>query len=263
MIERVEWIEAHLLQAVIDVIADPVFAKDRAHRWIACNAAFARLVGRPREALLGRSDPDLFPPEQAEWFWRQDDALFASDAPHEVEEVLTDGAGRLRTLWTRKVELRDADGRVVGLVGTISDITDLRARIASEREAIVRAKDEALDAMAVPVLEIDERVLLVPLVGPVSARRAEQIVAGLLDGIIRARASVVLIDLTGVPALDADSAARLLQAVAAARLLGARSILVGLGPQIAAALADFGVALGGVETRGRLRDGLALARTLR
>ena len=74
---------------------------------------------------------------------------------------------------------------------------------------------------------------------------------------------VVLVDITGVPIVDTTVARHLLQTIAAARLLGAEVILVGISPRIAQTLVHLGVDLGEVVTRVSLAKGLelALART--
>lgn len=257
-----------LLQATLDGIPDPVFVKDRAHRWIALNAAFCDLLGLPRERLLGRSDPDVFPPDQVDVFWRVDDLVIGTAAPIDNEEQVTDGSGQVRTIWTRKIPLKDASGAVFGLCGIITDITDLKERVrrvermeaaTAEEQAKIAALAATLDALAVPIVEIWEGVLLISLIGELSARRVDRALDNLLAAIARARARWVLIDLTGVPGVDAAVAGALLRATRAAALIGCESVLCGIGPAIARTLADLNLDLGGARPCGSVRAGLALA----
>lgn len=250
-----DWPDARLLQALLDGLADPVFVKDRRHRWIAFNDGFCGLLGRSRGEILARSDPDFFPPEQAQAFWRADDDLFAAGVPHEREELLTAASGEVRTIWTRKYPIRSGD-RVVALVGIISDITTLRRRIDGERDALLRAQSEMIDQMAVPVLQVWDRTLLVPLVGVMTPRRAALVLGQLLQSITRVGATRVLLDITGVPNLDERSAADLSRAVQAARLLGARAALVGIHPELARTLVALGSSFAGVTIHATLQDGL-------
>lgn len=263
-----DWRSYELLQRVIDAIPDPVFVKDRMHRWIAFNAAFTALIGRSREELLGASDPDFWPADQAAVFWEMDDQVFESGQPNENEEVATGSDDVERTIWTRKYPLRNDAGDVVGLCGIISDITALKQRLREaeriEREnqqhrAVIAAQAEMLEAMAMPVVEIGAGILLVPLVGELSERRMTRAMEGLLAGIASTRARVVLLDLTGVPAIDAAIARNLLGALQAARLLGCHSVLCGIGPDIARMLVTLEVDFGAIVTRGTLRAGLAHA----
>lgn len=114
-----------LLSKILSSVGSPVFVKDRRHRWIYLNKAFCDFMGRPAEELLGRSDPDFFPREQAEIFWEKDDHVFADGGENVNEEFFTDSAGVRHTIVTRKQVFRDAAGAEV-LVGVINDITQLR-----------------------------------------------------------------------------------------------------------------------------------------
>lgn len=119
--------DASFLANVIDGVADPIFVKDEKHRWILVNEAFCRFTGHPREALLGRSDFDIFPAAQAEAFCAADDEVFATGVENINEEDLTDADGKLHVLSTRKSLCRDPrTGRTL-LVGVIRDITEQKA----------------------------------------------------------------------------------------------------------------------------------------
>lgn len=114
-----------LLSKILNSVGSPVFVKDRRHRWIYFNKAFCDFMGRPAEVLLGRSDPDFFPKEQADVFWEKDDQVFAAGGENVNEEFFTDSAGVRHTIVTRKQVFRNSDGSDV-LVGVINDITQLR-----------------------------------------------------------------------------------------------------------------------------------------
>ena len=256
------------VQRVLDSLDDPIFVKDRQHRFIVFNAALCGLLGRPRDQLLGKSDPDFFPPEQVEEFWRLDDELFESGEPNENEEQLTTETGEVRTIWTRKYPVRDAAGEVVGLVGIISDITALRQRMeqldkrereTAEQRARLSAQLELIDAMEVPVISLWAGILLVPLVGEVSEGRAERVLAKLLEAISTQGAKTVFLDISGVPSLTERSAAKLVETVSAARLLGAGAEIVGVSPAIARLLIESGVDLSSVRTHGSLQSALRQA----
>ncbi len=71
---------------------------------------------------------------------------------------------------------------------------------------------------------------------------------------------MVILDVTGLPAIDTESVGRIERAVAAVALLGARTTLVGIGPVMARALVEGGADLKGVRTAATLKQGIALAR---
>ena len=260
-----------LLQRVLDTVPDPIFVKDREHRWIAVNAAFCGLIGHPRAALIGHSDPEFWPPEQVAVFWRNDDLVFDSGLSNENEETATGADGVERTIWTRKIPLRDADDRVVGLCGVVTEITALKQRMRAaerierenaEQRALIAAQAAMLAELTMPVVEVGERILLVPLVGELSQRRVAVASEDMLACIARLRARFVLLDMTGVPTIDADVARDLLRTLDAAALLGCRGALCGIRPEIAQILVGLDVRLGAFQTFNTLRAGLAHASRL-
>ena len=74
---------------------------------------------------------------------------------------------------------------------------------------------------------------------------------------------MVILDVSGVPAIDTDVAQHLLKTVEAARLMGATSILSGVRPETAQAIVHLGIELGGLRSRNSLKDALQLALRLR
>lgn len=129
-----------LLCDVLDALPNPVFIKSSEHRWLVLNEACCRLIGSPREELLGRSDPDYFPAHQASAIWAEDDEVFSSGRTVEAEERVTDKEGRNYVLLVRKSLHRDGEGRPI-VMGVITDITE-RKRMEDE---LLRSRD-ALEA---------------------------------------------------------------------------------------------------------------------
>ncbi len=110
-----------------------------------------------------------------------------------------------------------------------------------------------------PVVEIWDGILLVPLVGTLDDSRAVQMSSAILETTREKNAAVVIIDITGCTAMDTHVAAHLINAVHAVRLLGAQTIITGVGAAAAADLVALGIELEGVTTRRRLADGLRAA----
>jgi diguanylate cyclase (GGDEF)-like protein/PAS domain S-box-containing protein len=124
---------AEALQQIIDAVPNPIFVKDREHRWVILNKALVHLLGRPQEELLGKSDFDVFPREQAAVFWAKDDEVFATGCPNENEEAFTDHTGKVHTMLTRKCLVQLAGTDESYLVGVISDVTLYREAEAHSR----------------------------------------------------------------------------------------------------------------------------------
>ena len=131
-----------------------------------------------------------------------------------------------------------------------------------ERERIIRQQQEAIRELSTPVLQVRERLLILPIIGVIDSQRARQLTEQLLRGIRTNRAKVVVIDITGVAAMDVTVANHLVQTVEASRLLGATVIVTGLSPEIAQTLVTIGVDLGKMNTVGDLQGGIEEAERL-
>ncbi|MCA9490336.1 MAG: STAS domain-containing protein [Myxococcales bacterium] len=117
----------------------------------------------------------------------------------------------------------------------------------------------ALRELASPVIRIHDRVLLLPLVGTIDSFRAQQVMESALLGVSEEQARVLILDIAGVAVVDTQVADHLLKTTAAVRLLGARTILTGISPQVARTIVELGVDLKTLHTRNKLSDGLELA----
>ena len=131
-----------------------------------------------------------------------------------------------------------------------------------ERERVIRAQQEAIRELSTPVLPVRERLLILPVIGTVDPLRARQLTEQLLRGIRTNRARVVVMDITGVPAMDATVANHLVLTVEASRLLGATVIVTGLSPELAQTLVNIGVDLSKMNTVGDLQGGIEEAERL-
>jgi rsbT co-antagonist protein RsbR len=138
---------------------------------------------------------------------------------------------------------------------------DLTMAIISEqyldtREAVIRQQQEAIKELSTPVLPIRPGLILLPVIGLIDTSRARQLTEQLLDSIREHRARVVVVDLTGVPAVDSAVANHLLQTVRAAGLLGARAIVTGISTANAQTLTRLGVDVSGLITTTDLQRGI-------
>lgn len=124
------------------------------------------------------------------------------------------------------------------------------------REDVLEAQQAHIRKLSTPILPVHAGILVLPLIGVIDTERASDLSGQLLDGIVRFRASVVLVDVTGVPVVDAEVAAHLVQVAGAAALLGAELVLVGLGSEAAAALVHLEEGLGGLRTLADLQAGI-------
>lgn len=142
------------------------------------------------------------------------------------------------------------------------DLSIIVDALATERERIIGLQQEAIRELSTPVLQLRPGLLLLPIIGDIDARRARQLTDDLLHVVRSKRASVVVMDVTGVAIVDTRVANHLVQAVAAARLMGVTAIVSGLSPNVAQALVTLGLELTGIEAVGDLQGGIEKAERL-
>lgn len=141
------------------------------------------------------------------------------------------------------------------------EVKRLESQLA-ELQTAYNDKTRLLDQIrqaSTPIAPVYEGILVVPLVGVLDAVRAQVLTEKLLDAVVRARAEVVILDVSGVPIFDIDTAQHLLNTAKAAQLLGAELVLVGISSDIARRVITLEVDFRQLITRGSLQDGLAYA----
>lgn len=145
-------------------------------------------------------------------------------------------------LSLKKIELLD-----IGLILQV---------IVAERERIIGVQQDAIRELSTPVLQVRDRLLVLPIIGVLNSLRAKQLTDGLLHAIREKRAKVVVVDITGVAAVDSQVANHLIQTISAAKLMGAQVIVTGLSADVAQSLVALGVDLQALNTAGDLQGGL-------
>ncbi|NJL33121.1 MAG: PAS domain-containing protein [Chloroflexaceae bacterium] len=199
-------IERHLAtgetyQTALDGLHEAVFVKDLAHRWVACNDAFCNLFGATREKIIGYSDPDFFPPAEAQEFWRGDDIIFETRQPFVQDEQMTLSSGQTVHISTRKYPRFDPAGNLIGLVGIIIDYTEIHKRreqadqlllALEERQHTIEQQRQLIEQVSVPVIQVWEHILLLPLIGTVDDNRAVRVIESSLEAIARTGAEVLV-----------------------------------------------------------------------
>lgn len=159
------------------------------------------------------------------------------------------------------------------IYGAARDVTEMRnARDELERRVrertleLERLNDElreshtrALHTLTTPVVRVHEGVLLLTVVGAVDAHRASRIMETVLSRVVEERARVLILDIAGLPSMTEELAQYLVQTTTAIRMLGAETIVTGIGVSVAKTLIQLGVDVSRITTTAQLAGGLDLA----
>jgi anti-anti-sigma factor len=147
-------------------------------------------------------------------------------------------------------------------VAIVRDVTEqLQAEQEQLRlkEQVIAIQRDTLRTLSTPLIPLDEHIVAMPIIGEIDQDRAQHITTTLLEGIAAHRATVAILDITGVHALNSHNATLLVQAAQAARLLGAQVVLTGISPDIARTLVRLNIDMGAFVTFARFQKGIAFA----
>lgn len=165
------------------------------------------------------------------------------------------------------LELRYPDTHPVGALTTslnemIVALTEARdksvaySRDLQDKISAIEAQEAAIAELSTPILEVWEGVLCMPIVGIIDSARTAEMARTLLNTIVQTKASLALLDITGIQVMDTRVVDHFLRMARAIRLLGARCVLSGVHPNVSQTIVHMGLDLSGIETHRSMRDAL-------
>ena len=141
----------------------------------------------------------------------------------------------------------------------LEKVVGARERELEAKIATIRDQQVMLSRLSSPVIQVWDKVLLIPIVGEITSERASEVKRKLLNAIDESDCEALLIDITGLTVVDEQAGAVLLKMIRAARLLGAEGMLVGMSADVAKSLMDLDIDLEETETFATLQSGLTEA----
>ncbi len=118
--------QVHFVQTLLNVAPMPIFFKNKEGNFQGCNKAFEEFIGIRKETLIGKKVFDIVPPDLAEIYHKMDEALFARSDIQIYETQAQAADGSLRNIVLNKAVYADAAGEIGGLIGVITDITEIK-----------------------------------------------------------------------------------------------------------------------------------------
>jgi len=236
-------------------------AQDGKLYYVGVNQTTEKLTGIPVEQWVGKRPDQIFPPDVYDSIRKRTVECLERGDTLEFEEQIIFPVGEV---WTNTlyIPLRDNQGNIDRMVVVAFDITNRKHHELEEltkREAIIHQQSATLNELSTPLLTISNQIVVMPLIGAIDSLRVQHIMDTLLSGIAESRASVAIIDITGLLIVDTQVASSLIQVAQAIKLLGAQVILTGIRPEIAQTLVGLGINLDDIVTRSTLQTGIAYA----
>jgi PAS domain S-box-containing protein len=219
------------------------------------NKGAARIKGYTPEEIIGRHFSCFYPQEKIRARLPERELRAAATEGRFEDEgwrVRKDGS----QFWANVIitALRDRAGNLVGFGKVTRDLTEQK----QAEETIARQAQEILE-VSTPVVQVWDGVVAAPLIGTLDSQRTEQFMERLLQRIVETNSSVALVDITGVPTIDTQTAQHLIETITAVRMLGAQVVLTGVRPALAQTLVHLGIDLSHIVTRSSLSAGLRIA----
>lgn len=174
-----------------------------------------------------------------------------------------DEMGMLQGVFIQMMaKLRERDAAVttqMAATRTALDELEVRAVEQTQLVAVLEGQREVIRHLSVPVLPISNGLLVMPLVGTIDSERQQLLQAQALEAIGRTGAHTLLLDVTGVPIVDATVAQGLFDVIQSARLLDTSVGLVGIRPEVAQALVGLDLPLESIQSHSSLQAGIEAA----
>ena len=244
------------LAAIVESSDDAIIGKKLDGTILSWNAAATKMYGFSERQTLGKSIQIVVPPAREDEIPKILERIKRGEIVDHFETMRMSKDGRQFHVSLTVSPIRNKAGKIVGASTIARDISQrIQAEEALARQRLVQA---ILD-ISIPVMQVWEGVLCAPLIGTLDSQRTQQLMERLLERIAETGADVALIDVTGVPSVDTQTARHIIETATAVKLLGAQIILTGIRPVIAQTLVHLGVDLSEIVTRSSLATGLRAA----
>lgn len=138
----------------------------------------------------------------------------------------------------------------------VTVVSDTYSRMVNEQ---IAQQSKAIVQMSTPVTQIWEDILVLPMVGIIDSRRAQDVMTTVLSRIFETRAKVFIMDISGVAVVDSAVANHLIKITKSTGLMGCTSLVSGISPAIAQTMVNLGFDVKEISTSATLRDALEQA----
>jgi PAS domain S-box-containing protein len=248
-------------QAIFDNARDGILIADIVNKKLHLgNKTMCQMLGYSLEEIKNLDIGNIHPKEHLPYVLDQFDKLVKGEVKltKDIPTQRKDGSIFYSEI-NGSLMVMEGKSYLMGIFRDITERKQIEEELQKAKDKLIAQQSRALLELSTPVIRVWDEILVLPLIGPIDAARAEQIIEQLLTSISSNRAVVAIIDITGVHTVDTNVADHLLKTIHASRMLGCECILTGVGPYNAQTLTKLGVDLSSIITKGTLETGLRLA----
>lgn len=150
--------QSHFIDTLLQTISAPIFYKDTEARYLGCNPSFEKFIGIKRDKIIGRTPSELFSKESSMVFDEKDKEMFKSGAVQAYEHSMDTPNGK-RIFIIHKALLKDSKDRTEGIVGYLTDITEIKKKERELEKALYRLSFH-MNNSPLALIEWDEGVFI-------------------------------------------------------------------------------------------------------
>jgi rsbT co-antagonist protein RsbR len=241
-------IEHALFQTIMKTLDIVLWAIDRDGKFLFQDGKALAAAGLQPNQFLGMNLFEIYPPDVA--------APVLAALEGKASNYDSDAHGVHWQTWY--VPLKNPAGQVDHVVGLSLDVSNtVRTKLELERRLVtIQEQQRAIHELSAPVINVWDKVLTVPLIGAMDNQRANELIERLLTAAGHSETRFVILDLTGVDALDTSIAGHLLRLLQSLRLLGVEGLVSGISPRVAQTMVGLGIDMESVRTFRSLRESL-------
>lgn len=259
------------IQMIFESLPDLYLILDPKLNIVAASDAYLRATMVSREEIIGHYAFDIFPENPNDLtsnsfnnamssfqrVLKNKTADILGTLKYDIRRPESKGRTFEERFWSVVNTPLVADNKVTYIIHRVEDVTQMKTH-----ETTILKQKKAIQELLLPILQLRDGLLLLPIIGYIDELRAMQLTEQLLHTIRNKRARVILIDVTGVPTIDERVANLLLKTVEATRLMGAKLIITGFSTDVAETLVRMNIDFSKITITGDLQSGMELANNL-
>ena len=238
-------------EKILDQLPTPVMAVDNDFKLIFMNRAGLKMIDSKWEDIQSSYCYDILDSEHCKTENCRMKNVMSGGSVATVRNIIKMDGRTVPVEYTADV-LRNDDGEIIGGLEYIIDISEV---IKNEKK--LKEQSRTILEISTPVIQLWDRILVLPIVGVVDSYRAQQMMDTMLNQLKETASKIIILDIQGVATVDTAVANHLIKIAKATRLMGCKCIISGISPSVAQTLVTLGVDLGTILTHSNLQEALA------